>query len=158
MRSFKSVLAMIMAVCLMVCLAVPAFATATEASDVNSYEADLPLAATDETTDAEEITEGTEEPLPTDEEIVEEGTETEEEGSVLYTILLILEVIASVLLILVILLQSGKEAGLSGALSGNSDSYMSKSGKGGLDKKLASATKWIALVWILLTLALSLVH
>ena len=73
-------------------------------------------------------------------------------------ILTVLEVIASVLLIIVVLVQSGKEAGLSGALSGNSDSYMSKSGKGGLDKKLASATKWIALVWILLTLALSLVH
>ncbi len=68
----------------------------------------------------------------------------------------VLEVIASVLLVLVVLLQSGKESGLSGAISGNSDSYMNKSKMGGLDKKLASATKWIALVWILLTLALSL--
>lgn len=68
----------------------------------------------------------------------------------------VLEVIASVLLILVVLLQSGKESGLSGAISGNSDSYMNKSKMGGWDKKLASATKWIALVWILLTTALSL--
>jgi len=75
---------------------------------------------------------------------------------VLKTILIVLEVIASLLLILVVLLQSGKESGLSGALSGNSESYMSKSG--GLDKKLASATKWIALAWILITLGLSLVH
>lgn len=67
-------------------------------------------------------------------------------------ILTVLEVIASVLLILVVLLQSGKESGLSGAIAGNSDSYMNKSKMGGLDKKLASATKWIALVWILLTL------
>lgn len=72
-------------------------------------------------------------------------------------IVTVLEVIASVLLVLVVLLQSGKEAGLSGAISGNSDSYMNKSKMGGLDKKLASATKWIALVWILLTLALSLI-
>ena len=71
-------------------------------------------------------------------------------------IVTVLEVIASVALILVVLFQSGKESGLSSALSGNSDSYMNKSGKGGLDKKLASATKWIALVWILLTLALCL--
>ena len=69
----------------------------------------------------------------------------------------VLEVIASVALILVVLFQSGKESGLSGALSGNSDSYMNKKGMGGLDKKLASATKWIALVWILLTLALCLI-
>ena len=67
-------------------------------------------------------------------------------------ILTVLEVIASVLLILVVLLQSGKESGLSSAIAGNSDSYMNKSKMGGLDKKLASATKWIALVWILLTL------
>ena len=68
----------------------------------------------------------------------------------------VLEVIASVLLVLVVLLQSGKESGLSGAISGNTDSYMNKSKMGSLDKKLASATKWIALVWIFLTLALCL--
>jgi len=71
-------------------------------------------------------------------------------------IVTVLEVIASVLLVLVVLLQSGKEAGLSGAIAGNNDSYMSKGKGGSWDKKLASATKWIALVWILLTLALSL--
>ena len=71
-------------------------------------------------------------------------------------ILIVLEVIASVALTLVVLLQSGKEAGLSGAISGNSDSYLSKNGKANLDKKLASWTKWIALVWIFLTLMLSL--
>ena len=75
----------------------------------------------------------------------------------LKTILLILEVIASVALSAVVLVQSGKESGLSGAISGNSDSYMSKSGKGGLDKILAKATKWVALAWILLTLALQFV-
>ena len=72
-------------------------------------------------------------------------------------ILTVLEVIASVGLILVVLLQSGKEAGLSGALAGNSDSYMNKSKMGGMDKMLAKATKWIALVWILLTLILCLI-
>ena len=70
-------------------------------------------------------------------------------------ILTVLEVLASVALIVVVLMQSGKEAGLSGALSGNSDSYLSKSGKG-LDKVLARATKWVALVWLVLTLVLCL--
>ena len=72
-------------------------------------------------------------------------------------ILIVLEVLASIALIGVVLLQSGKEAGLSGAIGGNSDSYMNKSKMGGLDKKLAKATKWIALAWILLTLVLCLV-
>lgn len=68
---------------------------------------------------------------------------------------IVLEVIASIALIVTILLQSGKEAGLSGAIAGNSESYMNKTGKS-MDKVLASATKWIAAIWLILTLALSL--
>jgi len=73
------------------------------------------------------------------------------------TILIILEALCSVALIAIVLLQSGKEEGLSGALSGSSNSYLNKNKKGGLDAKLASSTKWIALAWVVLTLALSLV-
>ena len=68
----------------------------------------------------------------------------------------ILQVLASLVLILVIMFQSGKESGLSGALSGKSDTYLSKIG--GLDKKLASATKWIALVWGVLSVALCILN
>ena len=77
---------------------------------------------------------------------------------VLEIILTILEVISSVALILVVLFQSGKEAGLSSAIAGgNQDTYLSKNKGGNLDKMLASATKWIALAWILLTLSLSMI-
>ena len=72
-------------------------------------------------------------------------------------ILIALEVLLSVALIAVVLMQSGKEAGLSGAIGGNNDSYMNKSKMGGWDKKLAKATKWIALFWIVMTLILCLV-
>ena len=72
-------------------------------------------------------------------------------------ILVVLEALCSVALIGVVLMQSGKEAGLSGALSGSSDSYLSKNKKGGLDQILATSTKWIALAWVVLTLVLSLV-
>ena len=75
---------------------------------------------------------------------------------VLKIVFTVLEVIASIALALVVLLQSGKEAGLSGAIAGNSGSYMSKTGKGGLDKLLAKSTKWVALAWVVLTLVLSL--
>ena len=76
---------------------------------------------------------------------------------VVKTILIVLEAIASLALIVVVLLQSGKEAGLSGALSGSSDSYLSKNKNGSLDHILAFSTKWIAIGWILLTLILRLV-
>ena len=72
-------------------------------------------------------------------------------------ILVVLEVIASLALILIVLFQSGKESGLSGALAGGSDTYLSKNKMGGLDKKLAASTKWVALAWVVLTLILSLV-
>ncbi len=73
------------------------------------------------------------------------------------TVLVILEALCSVALIVVVLLQSGKESGLSGALSGSSDSYLNKNKKGSLDQILASSTKWIAIVWVILTLGLSLI-
>ena len=73
------------------------------------------------------------------------------------TFLIILEALCSIALIAVVLLQSGKEAGLSGALTGASESYMNKNNKGGMDKMLASSTKWIAAAWVVLTLVLSLV-
>ena len=75
---------------------------------------------------------------------------------VVKTILTVLEVIASVILVAIVLLQSGKEAGLSGAIAGNSDSYMSKGKTGSLDKMMASATQWVALAWVALTLVISL--
>ena len=70
-------------------------------------------------------------------------------------ILIVLEVLASLALTAAVLMQSGKEAGLSGAISGNADTYMDKTGNS-WDKKLARMTKWIALVWALLTLSLGL--
>ena len=72
-------------------------------------------------------------------------------------VLTVVEVLLSIALIAVVLLQSGKEAGLSGALAGNSDSYLSKNKSGNLDQKLAASTKWIAAAWVVLTLLLSLV-
>lgn len=75
---------------------------------------------------------------------------------ILKYVLIGLEVLASIALIVIVLMQSGKESGL-GVVSGNSDSYMNKNGSGNLNKKLASATKWVAGAWILLTLALSLI-
>jgi preprotein translocase subunit SecG len=77
--------------------------------------------------------------------------------SVAQIILIVLEAVVSLALILVVLFQSGKEAGLSGALAGNSETYMGKGKGANLDKVLATATKWVALAWVVLTLALNFV-
>ena len=68
------------------------------------------------------------------------------------TLVTILQLLAGVALVLAVLFQSGKESGLSGAIAGNSESYMSKSKNGGLDKMLAKATKWIGAAFIVLTM------
>ena len=69
--------------------------------------------------------------------------------------LTLIKVLASLFLICVVLLQSGKSAGLSGAIAGGADTFLSKSK--GLDEKLAKMTKWVALVFVLLTFILNLI-
>ena len=72
-------------------------------------------------------------------------------------VLTVLEAIASLALIIVVLLQSGKKAGLSGAIAGGSDTSMRKSKNSNMDQMMANSTKWIALVWVVMTLSLSLI-
>ena len=67
-------------------------------------------------------------------------------------VVLVLDLISAVLLTVTILVQSGKSAGLSGAIAGASESFMAKGGSKTLDAKLAKATKWIGLAFVLLTL------
>ena len=76
--------------------------------------------------------------------------------SVLTTIISILQVISGVAVMLVVLMQSGKSAGLSGAISGGADTFMSKGKAKNLDAKLAKATKWFSLVFVVLTLILNI--
>ncbi len=75
---------------------------------------------------------------------------------VIFYVLLVLEVLASIALTVVVLLQSGKEDGLGAAISGKTDTYMGKNRTSSLDQLAAKSTKWIALAWILLALSLSL--
>ena len=72
---------------------------------------------------------------------------------IICTIVMLLSALA---LIVIVLFQSGKSAGLSGAIAGNSDSFMSKNKNRSWDAKLATSTKWVAAVWLLTTFALSL--
>ena len=71
--------------------------------------------------------------------------------------LTILQVILCLVMIAVVMLQSGKSAGLSGAIAGGADTFLSKNKAKSVDAKLAKMTKWVAIVWIVLTLALCIV-
>ena len=64
--------------------------------------------------------------------------------------------IVSLALVAIVMLQSGKSAGLSGAIAGGADTFLSKNKAKSLDAKLAKMTKWVAIVFMVLTLALCL--
>ena len=72
--------------------------------------------------------------------------------------LTVIQVLLSVAIVAIVMLQSGKSAGLSGAIAGGADTFLSKNKAKSLDAKLAKATKWVAVAWVLVTLALCIVH
>ena len=75
---------------------------------------------------------------------------------VLHLILTIIQVLAAVGLVAIVMLQSGKSAGLSGAIGGVADSFLAKNKSSTLDAKRAKFTKWIAVVFLVLTFVLNL--
>lgn len=75
----------------------------------------------------------------------------------LSTIIIIIQVICAVALIAVITLQSGATEGLSGVIGGGSETFLGKGKSKSRDAKLATATKWIAGLFVLLTFVLTLI-
>jgi len=66
----------------------------------------------------------------------------------------ILQLLCGLAIIVAVLFQSGKSAGLSGAIGGVADSFLAKNKAKTIDAKLARATKWIGAVFLILTLVL----
>ena len=73
----------------------------------------------------------------------------------MHALLITLLVIVSVGLIVVVLLQSGKSAGLSGAISGGAEQLFGKQKARGLDLILHRITIVLAVLFFILTIAVS---
>ena len=69
----------------------------------------------------------------------------------------ILQLIVGIALTLAVLVQSGKSAGLSGAIGGMADTFMARGKAKSFDAKIAKATKWIGAAFVLLTLVLNII-
>ena len=69
-------------------------------------------------------------------------------------IITIFQLLCGVAIILIVLVQSGKSAGLSGAIGGVADSFLAKNKAKTMDAKLARATKWVGAIFLILTLVL----
>ena len=72
-------------------------------------------------------------------------------------VLSVIYFLVALALVAIVMLQSGKSAGLSGAIAGGADTFLSKNKAKSLDAKLARWTKWVAILWIIITLALSVI-
>lgn len=72
------------------------------------------------------------------------------------TFLTILFVLVSLALIALILLQEGKSAGLTGAVSGMAESYWGKNKGRSMEGKLEKGTKYLAVVFFILALILNI--
>ena len=73
-------------------------------------------------------------------------------------IVTILQLLCGVAIILVVLFQSGKSAGLSGAIGGVADSFLTRNKAKTWDAKLARATKWVGALFLILTLILLILN
>lgn len=72
-------------------------------------------------------------------------------------VLTVLQLISGLLVTVIVLAQSGKSSGLSGVIAGGAETFMSKGKAKTLDAKLAKATKWFGLAFVVLTLVLTVV-
>ena len=72
-------------------------------------------------------------------------------------ILTIIQLISGLAVTVIVLMQSGKSAGLSGAIAGGVDTFLSKNKAKTWDAKLAKMTQWVAIVFMVLTLVLCLI-
>lgn len=62
--------------------------------------------------------------------------------------------IVALILVAIVMLQSGKSAGLSGAIGGGAETFLSKNKAKSVDSKLAKLTKWVAIAFMVLTLVM----
>jgi len=77
------------------------------------------------------------------------------EVRILHTFLIVLLIIVSIGLIAVVLLQSGRSAGLSGAISGGAEQLFGKQKARGLDLILQRITIVLAVLFFLITIGLT---
>jgi len=75
---------------------------------------------------------------------------------VIHTILLIVYIIVCVAITIIVLMQEGKQAGLTGAISGAAETYWGKNKGRSMEGGLILATRVLTVLFIVLSLLLNL--
>lgn len=71
------------------------------------------------------------------------------------TVIIVIQVLVSLGLIASVLLQSGRSAGISGAIAGGAETFFGK--KKGMDQLLSKVSTGLAIAFLVITLLLSLI-
>lgn len=75
---------------------------------------------------------------------------------ILKGILTVLFVIIGVVLTVIVLMQEGKSAGLSGSISGAAETYWGKNKGRSMEGKLEKATRYLAILFLLIAVVLNI--
>lgn len=76
--------------------------------------------------------------------------------AVLRTILTIIYILVCVALVVIVLMQEGKQAGLAGSISGAAETYWGKNKGRSMEGALEKATRFLCIAFILLSVILNL--
>ena len=75
----------------------------------------------------------------------------------LQLVITIIQLISCVVIVCAVLFQSGKSSGLSSVMGGSNDTFLARNKSKSLDARLARLTKWLAVVFVVLTLILNFI-
>lgn len=76
----------------------------------------------------------------------------------MHTFLTILFVIVSLALVILVLMQEGKSAGLTGSINGMADTYWGKNKGRSLEGKLVKITRILVIVFFVLAIVLNMIN
>ena len=77
--------------------------------------------------------------------------------AILKNVLIVVQIIVSLVLTTVVLMQSGKDAGLSGSIAGGAETFFGKNKARTIDGMLSRLTTVLAILFIVISLVLSLI-
>lgn len=87
---------------------------------------------------------------------VDEYTNLEVESIMVRNILLVFHVIVCIALVLIVILQSGRSAGISGEIAGGAETFFGKNKARTLNGMLGRLTTYAAIIFVVTSLALTI--
>ncbi|MCR4925582.1 MAG: preprotein translocase subunit SecG [Clostridiales bacterium] len=66
-------------------------------------------------------------------------------------------ILSSILIVILVLMQQSRQAGLSGAIAGGAETFFDKHKGRSIEAKLERITKWVAVFFFIFSLAVSLI-